>query len=132
MPTVIMPKMGDGMEEGTLLRWLKNVGDQINVGDVLAEVETDKVTVEVESPVAGKILDLQAEPGQVIQVGSVIGHVGAAGEQTPVDQAPGSTQTVGVTEERRVAEKQVASPAKPSGNGAEKAVPPAPAPASPR
>ena len=49
MPTVIMPKMGDAMEEGTLLRWLKNVGDEIDVGDPLAEIETDKVTLEIEA-----------------------------------------------------------------------------------
>ena len=50
MPTVIMPKMGDAMEEGTLLRWLKQVGDEIAVGDPLAEIETDKVTLEIEAP----------------------------------------------------------------------------------
>ena len=43
MPTVIMPKMGDAMEEGTLLRWLKKVGEEVAVGDPLAEIETDKV-----------------------------------------------------------------------------------------
>ena len=43
MPTVIMPKMGDGMEEGTLLRWLKQVGEEIDAGDPIAEIETDKV-----------------------------------------------------------------------------------------
>ncbi len=78
---IVMPKLGMDMTEATLLNWTKQVGDPINVGDVIAEVETDKVTVEVESPVAGTILDFQAEPGSVITVGSVIGHVGASGEK---------------------------------------------------
>jgi len=46
---VIMPKMGDGMEEGTLLRWLKQVGDQVDAGDPIAEIETDKVALEIEA-----------------------------------------------------------------------------------
>ena len=53
MSTVIMPKMGDGMEEGTLLRWLKGVGDEISTGDPLAEIETDKVTLEIEDATIG-------------------------------------------------------------------------------
>ena len=47
MANVIMPKMGDAMEEGTLLRWLKQVGDDVAVGDPLAEIETDKVSLEI-------------------------------------------------------------------------------------
>ena len=53
MATVIMPKMGDAMEEGTLLRWLKNVGDEVEAGDPIAEIETDKVTLEIEAAEAG-------------------------------------------------------------------------------
>ena len=53
MATVIMPKMGDGMEEGTLLRWLKQVGDEVEAGDPIAEIETDKVTLEIEATESG-------------------------------------------------------------------------------
>ncbi len=53
MATVIMPKMGDGMEEGTLLRWLKNVGEEVDAGDPIAEIETDKVTLEIEAAEGG-------------------------------------------------------------------------------
>lgn len=56
MSTVIMPKMGDGMEEGTLLRWLKNVGDQIDAGDPIAEIETDKVALEIEAAESGFLI----------------------------------------------------------------------------
>jgi pyruvate dehydrogenase E2 component (dihydrolipoamide acetyltransferase) len=122
---IVMPALGMDMTEATLLNWTKQVGDQINIGDVIAEVETDKVTVEVESPVAGTILDLQAEPGTVIQVGAVIGHVGAAGEKPQASAPPATAQAAG--------EQQAAAPSKPSGNGAATAVSPAPAlpPSSP-
>ena len=72
MPTVIMPKMGDAMEEGTLLRWLKQVGDEINVGDPLAEIETDKVSLEIESQEAGVLSKLYVEEGAIVPIGSAI------------------------------------------------------------
>ena len=53
MANVIMPKMGDAMEEGTLLRWLKQVGDEVEVGDPIAEIETDKVSLEIEASEGG-------------------------------------------------------------------------------
>ncbi len=80
-----MPNLGSDMTEGVLLNWTKNVGDQINIGDVIAEIETDKATVEVPAEVGGVVLSLLGEPGATLKVGSVIGTVGAAGEQA---QAP--------------------------------------------
>jgi pyruvate dehydrogenase E2 component (dihydrolipoamide acetyltransferase) len=124
---IVMPKLGMDMTEATLLNWTKQVGDTINVGDVIAEVETDKVTVEVESPVAGTILDLQAEPGAVVAVGSVIGHVGAAGEPAQAGPQPASARAAASADDKKVAAPQVATSARPSGNGAATAVPATPA-----
>ena len=76
MPTVIMPKMGDAMEEGTLLRWLKQVGDEVNVGDPLAEIETDKVSLEIESQEAGVLSRLYVEEGATVPIGSAIAAIG--------------------------------------------------------
>jgi pyruvate dehydrogenase E2 component (dihydrolipoamide acetyltransferase) len=76
MPTIIMPKMGDAMEEGTLLRWLKQVGDEINVGDPLAEIETDKVSLEIESQEAGVLSKLFVEEGATVPIGSAIATIG--------------------------------------------------------
>ena len=76
MPTVIMPKMGDAMEEGTLLRWLKQVGDEINVGDPLAEIETDKVSLEIEAQEAGVLSKLYVEEGATVPIGSAIAAIG--------------------------------------------------------
>jgi pyruvate dehydrogenase E2 component (dihydrolipoamide acetyltransferase) len=71
------------MTEGLLLNWTKKIGDTIAVGDVIAEIETDKATVEVPSEVAGTIIALNGNPGDTLKVGSVIGQVGAAGEAAP-------------------------------------------------
>jgi pyruvate dehydrogenase E2 component (dihydrolipoamide acetyltransferase) len=76
MPTIIMPKMGDAMEEGTLLRWLKQVGDQVNVGDPLAEIETDKVSLEIEAQEAGVLSKLFVEEGATVPIGSAIAVIG--------------------------------------------------------
>ena len=53
MTEVIMPKMGDGMEEGTLLEWLKNDGDKVKSGQVIGSIQTDKATLELEAPASG-------------------------------------------------------------------------------
>lgn len=83
-----MPQLGMDMSEGTFISWTKQVGDSINVGDVIAEIETDKTTVEVESPVSGTIISLLAQPGEVVKVGALIGWVGEAGETAPSGGAP--------------------------------------------
>ncbi len=78
--SIMMPDLGSGTEEGMLLNWLKQVGDSINAGDVIAEVESDKATVEVPAMVSGTITQLIGQPGDALKVGAIIGYVGAAGE----------------------------------------------------
>lgn len=78
--TINMPKLGFDMAEGTLVRWVKQVGENINKGDVLAEIETDKATVEVESPAGGVVLQLIVNQGDVVPVNAPIAVVGKAGE----------------------------------------------------
>ena len=75
MAEVIMPKMGDAMEEGTLLEWKKQDGETVKRGDVIAEIETDKSNVEVEAEEDG-VLHIQAEPGAILPVGNVIAIIG--------------------------------------------------------
>jgi pyruvate dehydrogenase E2 component (dihydrolipoyllysine-residue acetyltransferase) len=84
--TINMPKLGFDMAEGTLVRWVKQVGENINKGDVLAEIETDKATVEVESPASGVVLQHMVNQGTVVPVNAPIAVVGAAGEK--VEAAP--------------------------------------------
>lgn len=85
--TINMPKLGFDMAEGTLVRWVKQVGDNINKGDVLAEIETDKATVEVESPASGVVLQHIVEQGAVVPVNAPIAIVGAAGEKVNTQSA---------------------------------------------
>ncbi len=82
-----MPDLGSGTEEGTLLNWLKQVGDTISPTDVIAEVESDKATVEVPAGVSGTITQLIGQPGEVLKVGAIIGYVGASGEKPGAEDA---------------------------------------------
>jgi pyruvate dehydrogenase E2 component (dihydrolipoamide acetyltransferase) len=77
---IIMPKLGFDMAEGTLVDWRVKIGDAINKGDVVAEIETDKATIEIEATVGGTLLQFMAQPGDVVAVGAPIAVVGAAGE----------------------------------------------------
>ncbi len=94
---IIMPKLGFDMAEGTLIRWTVEIGQAIKKGDVIAEIETDKATIEIESTVEGTVLQLLAQPGEVVAVGSPIGYVGApdeavAGVGAPAPQAAPAPQ----------------------------------------
>src|SRR5512139_4220569 len=84
--TISMPKLGFDMAEGTLVRWVKNEGENVNKGDVLAEIETDKATVEVESSASGVVRKLLVEEGSIVPVGDPIAVVGSADEK--IDEAP--------------------------------------------
>jgi pyruvate dehydrogenase E2 component (dihydrolipoamide acetyltransferase) len=75
-----MPKMSDTMTEGVIVAWHKKVGDDVKSGDILAEVETDKATMELENYVKGTLLHIGIEAGQSVPVDAVIAVVGAKGE----------------------------------------------------
>ncbi len=68
-----MPKLGYDMEVGTISAWVKKVGDSIGRGDVLAEIETEKSTVEMEALASGTLVEIALEPGKEVPVGTVIG-----------------------------------------------------------
>jgi len=78
-----MPKMGDAMEEGTLLKWLKSEGEEVSEGDAIAEIETDKVTMELEAEDAGTLAQLIADEGQDVPVGGAIAFIQGEGEEVP-------------------------------------------------
>jgi pyruvate dehydrogenase E2 component (dihydrolipoamide acetyltransferase) len=99
--TVLMPKLGFDMAEGTLVRWVKKQGETVNKGDVLAEIETDKATVEVESGFSGEVMRFLVEEGSSVPVGQPIALIGEAGEkvdvaglaQTPPSSVPAPVKT---------------------------------------
>ena len=88
--TISMPKLGFDMREGLLVRWVKNEGEEVKKGDVLAEIETDKATVEVESSANGVVRKLLVEAGSIVPIGDPIAIVGGADEkiELPVAGAP--------------------------------------------
>ena len=85
---VTMPQLGESVTEGTVTRWLKNVGDVIKVDEAIVEVSTDKVDTEIPSPVAGVLLEIKAAQDSVIPVGGVMAVIGEAGSVTPSAPAP--------------------------------------------
>jgi pyruvate dehydrogenase E2 component (dihydrolipoamide acetyltransferase) len=80
MPDVVMPRLSDSMEEGTVLKWLKAVGDEVAIGDELVEIETDKANMVYEAPHAGTLTEVIAEEGATLPIGEVIARVGDAGD----------------------------------------------------
>jgi 2-oxoglutarate dehydrogenase E2 component (dihydrolipoamide succinyltransferase) len=100
--TVEMPALGESVTEGTVTRWLKQVGDTVEVDEPLLEVSTDKVDTEIPSPVAGTVLELRAGEDDTVEVGGALAVIGdasrAAGDgsgpsEAPTSQAPGTQES---------------------------------------
>src|SRR5204862_7091582 len=90
---ITMPQMGESVTEGTMLEWHKQEGDQVNEGDVVVEVSTDKVDAEVPAPASGTITRLLAQADETVSVGQVLaemsaGAVAAAESEQPRAEAP--------------------------------------------
>ena len=78
-----MPKNDMDMEEGTIVKWLKNVGDKVEKGEMFMEIETDKTSMEIESPATGVLLAQFYQGGDVVPVNTVMAYVGEAGDAVP-------------------------------------------------
>src|SRR5918998_3422169 len=135
LPEVIMPKMGDAMEEGTLLKWLKSEGDDVSEGDAIAEIETDKVTLELEAEDSGTLAQLIASEGDEVPVGGAIAFIAGEGEEVPErggeaessggaeaeaggDSEAGGAQATATETEEGTEDGGAQQAAAPSGNGA--------------
>lgn len=123
---VKLPRLGQGMDEGKILQWLKAEGDTVAKGDDLYEVETEKVNVEVEAPAGGTILKVLVGEGETIAIGSVLAWIGEPGEAIP---DAGSSDAAPAAE----APKETPKPAAPAAAApaAPVASAPAPKPAAP-
>src|SRR5256885_6718306 len=102
MPTnVIMPALEMAQETGKVLRWIKSPGDRVIKGESIVEIETDKVTVEIEAPASGILRDVSAQAGDVVPVGKTIALIFAAGEagaaSSPPAAAPAAAASAVVT-----------------------------------
>jgi pyruvate dehydrogenase E2 component (dihydrolipoyllysine-residue acetyltransferase) len=93
---IVMPRLSDSMEEGTVLRWLKSAGDEVAVGEELVEIETDKANMVYESDLAGIVVEILAQEGDTLPVGEPIARVGDASEVvTDGDGGPGGAAAAG-------------------------------------
>src|SRR5207245_8881059 len=117
MPTdVIMPARETGQESGKGLKWLKAPGQAVRKGEPIVEIETDKVTVEIEAPASGVLRDVTARAGDVVPVGKTIalifapGEAGAAGSAAPVGPAAGGVPAGAVASPPPAAPAVKASP----------------------
>src|SRR5205807_8172157 len=82
-----LPDIGEGVNEGEVVKWFVKEGDPIRENDPVVEVMTDKVTVQIPSPVTGKVLQLRATEGEVVKVGATLVVFGEAGGGAPADPA---------------------------------------------
>jgi pyruvate dehydrogenase E2 component (dihydrolipoamide acetyltransferase) len=143
VPTdIVMPRLSDSMEEGTVLRWIKSQGDEVAVGDELVEIETDKANMVYESDAAGTLIEILAEEGDTLPIGRPIARVGEPGEaggdgagpksepepkveeepQEPEPETP-SAPTTTADARQKEAPEEVGVSAEPEGDGRVKASP---------
>src|SRR5512132_3023852 len=83
MTDVVMPQMGESIAEGTIVRWMKKVGDSIERDEPLFEISTDKVDAEIPSPAAGVLSEIRVKEGETVAVNSVVAVIGEAASAPP-------------------------------------------------
>jgi pyruvate dehydrogenase E2 component (dihydrolipoamide acetyltransferase) len=114
-----MPKLSDTMTEGTLIKWHKKVGDEVEIGDILAEVETDKATMEMEAFDEGKITEILIQEGDKAVIGGVLAVLdGGAGASAPAPAAESAPAKAAPAPQPEVASTAAAAPAPASSDGA--------------
>src|SRR5438270_12543708 len=93
MPTeVVMPQMGESIAEGTITKWLKNVGDHVQRAEPLFEISTDKYDAEIPSPASGTLTDIKFKEGETVEINTVVAVLDAEGAKPFVDTAPAKDQ----------------------------------------
>ncbi|MBI3401696.1 MAG: 2-oxo acid dehydrogenase subunit E2 [Acidobacteria bacterium] len=117
MPTdVVMPQMGESIAEGTIVRWIKKVGDAVDRDEPLFEISTDKVDAEIPSPAAGVVSEIRAKEGDTVPVNSVVAIIGAAGDVKAALPLPASPKPPAPAPAAK-APAPPAAPVKPQTNG---------------
>jgi pyruvate dehydrogenase E2 component (dihydrolipoamide acetyltransferase) len=115
MAEIIMPKMGDAMSEGKVVRWYKKAGDAVKKGEPLLEIETDKVNLDLEAESDGTLSELEAAEGAVVPVGGVLAHVLGEGEKAaapppkadkPAEKPPEKPAETPAAENRRATDRK--------------------------
>ena len=126
MTNVVMPQMGESIAEGTIVRWIKKVGDSVDRDEPLFEISTDKVDAEIPSPSAGVLTEIKVKEGETVPVNSVVAVIGAAGEAAAAaggggtgasavpEAAVGQVETTAPSSGTAVDDRAAASEARPS------------------
>ncbi len=123
---VVMPQMGESIAEGTIVRWIKKVGEPVERDEPLFEISTDKVDAEIPSPAAGILTDIKVKEGETVAVNSVVAtigqanEVGRAGAAAVIEQADGQSTPAPTPADKTVSSIQ---PVQPSGNGRRRSSP---------
>src|SRR5687767_16012642 len=101
---VVMPQMGESIAEGTIVRWIKKVGDNVDRDEPLFEISTDKVDAEIPSPGAGVLTEIKVKEGETVPVNSVVAVIGGTSVGAPREAPTGdaAAPSPGRSEERRV------------------------------
>ncbi|MGI8437484.1 MAG: pyruvate dehydrogenase complex dihydrolipoamide acetyltransferase [Chthoniobacterales bacterium] len=126
MPEIQMPKLSDTMTEGTLVAWKKKKGEKVTTGDVIAEIETDKATMEWESPEDGTLTEIYVEEGGKVEVGQRIAFIGEEGEAAPAEEEK-KEEPKAEPDKPEPAKKEKAEP-EPAASEKKEEKPPKPAP----
>jgi pyruvate dehydrogenase E2 component (dihydrolipoamide acetyltransferase) len=127
---IVMPRLSDSMEEGTVLRWLKSPGDEVSLGEELVEIETDKANMVYEAPGAGTLVEIVAQEGDTLPIGQVIARVGEPGEKPSQPAAARAADGAGA--EREARQPAGAAPSSAAREAPARAVPEAPSKAPAR
>ncbi|BBZ54795.1 2-oxoglutarate dehydrogenase, E2 component, dihydrolipoamide succinyltransferase [Mycolicibacterium phocaicum] len=131
--SIVMPTLGESVTEGTVTRWLKKVGDSVEVDEPLVEVSTDKVDTEIPSPIAGVLLSITADEDDVVSIGGELAKIGAAGSApapAPAPEAPAPAAEAPATAAAPTPPPAPPAPAAPTPPPAPAPAPAAPAPAA--
>jgi 2-oxoglutarate dehydrogenase E2 component (dihydrolipoamide succinyltransferase) len=108
---VVMPQMGVSVSEGTITKWLKQVGEEVQADEALLEISTDKVDTEVPAPATGLVSEILVQEGQTVEVGTVLARIGGEPGAAPAAPAPPEPATQQAADESEAAASEVAEPA---------------------
>src|SRR5438552_4751919 len=115
MPTdVVMPQMGESVAEGTIVRWIKKVGDAVERDEPLFEISTDKVDAEIPSPAAGIVAEIRAKEGETVPVNSVVAIINPASAGDGGSAKEGAAAAAAAPAKEPMAEAKPAPPPRPS------------------
>lgn len=123
---VVMPQMGESIAEGTITKWLKNVGDKVERDEPLFEISTDKVDAEIPSPAAGTLTEIKHKEGETVEINTVVAVLDGNGGQPATAAPPSAEQPAAEVETARAKEQETPAPAEEPAQTA-----PEPAPAAP-